>query len=118
MQSLPIACKQCILCWRTHRLQTDAAACMWLALDSCTKAVLLWSAQANSTTLGIIPLQPQQGPLRIATAHVMLAAYGAAAADEAGTYFMAHTFDGRRALLLWRSGVAVGLACCIGSPVQ
>jgi len=29
----------------------------------------------------------------------MLAAYGAAAADEAGTYFMAHTFDGRRALL-------------------
>jgi hypothetical protein len=29
----------------------------------------------------------------------MLAAYGTAAADEAGTYFLAHTFDGRRAPL-------------------
>ncbi len=66
--------------------------------DFCTDEVLLRSPQANSTTLGIIPLQPQQGPLRIATAHVMLAAYGTAAADEAGTYFMAHTFDGRHAL--------------------
>jgi len=37
----------------------------------------------------------------------MLAAYGAAAADEAGTYFMAHTFDGRRALLSWRSDMDV-----------
>jgi len=27
----------------------------------------------------------------------MLAAYGTAAPDEAGTYFLAHTFDGRRA---------------------
>ena len=52
-------------------------------------------SQANSTTLGIIPLQPQHGQLRIASAHIMLSAYGAASPDEAGTYFLAHTFDGR-----------------------
>ncbi|KAK9830884.1 hypothetical protein WJX81_001702 [Elliptochloris bilobata] len=55
-------------------------------------------AEANSTTLGVIPLQPQHGALRIASVYIMLAAYGAASPDEAGTYFMAHTFDNRRAL--------------------
>jgi len=56
-------------------------------------------AQANSTNIGLIPLEAQHGSPRVASAHVMLAAYGTAAADEAGTYFLAHTFDGRYAPL-------------------
>lgn len=42
----------------------------------------------------------------------MLSAYGAASPDEAGTYFLAHTFDGRctptLAAGLWGAGVDGG----------
>ena len=51
--------------------------------------------QATSSSVGVNPIQVDNGPIKVLKAHMMLSTFGVVNDKEAGTMTHAHTFGGR-----------------------
>ena len=51
--------------------------------------------QATSSSVGINPIQVENGPIKVLKAHMMLSTFGIVNDKEAGTMTHAHTFGGK-----------------------
>ena len=65
------------------------------ALSPQVSEALLCPVQATSSSVGVNPIQVDNGPIKVLKAHMMLSTFGVVNDKEAGTMTHAHTFGGR-----------------------